>query len=180
MIRISITGPESSGKTELSEWLAYRIPHSVLIPEFARAYLESKPASYRYTSEDILHCAKQTHQQIIDTLRQAEKKALICDTDFYVLGIWQRVVFGEPLEQITKLRQEQFFDIYLLCTPDIPWHYDPLRENEYDRDKLFRQYESELKRDNVNYIIVKGEGESRFENALEHLLRIFPSLILDK
>jgi len=35
-------------------------------------------------------------------------------------------------------------DLVLLCTPDIPWEADALRENPQDRDRLFEIYQKEL------------------------------------
>src|SRR6218665_1208735 len=159
MIKISITGPESSGKTALSEWLAQQLQDTLLLPECAREYLESMPSGYQYTSGDIHLCAELTHRQIINALQTSTASVLICDTDFYVLDIWHRVVFKRKRTRIVELKARHSFDIYLLCKPDLPWYYDPLRENEHDRDMLFELYENELKKDNVPYIIVEGEGD---------------------
>ncbi len=176
MIKISITGPESSGKTALSEWLTLRLQDSLLLPEYARDDLESKPAGYRYTENDVLICAEQTHSQLTEIDKSSNAKVLICDTDFYVLDIWHRVVFGKEDKRILELKSKHSFDVYILCKPDLPWYFDPLRENEHDRDMLFELYENELKKDGALYITARGEGEERYRNVLKDLLRLFPSL----
>lgn len=177
MIKIAITGPESSGKTELSVWLASKLQGTFLIPEYAREYLEAKPIGYTYTSNEIVLCAEQTHEQIERAL-DTSTAVLICDTDFYVLDIWNQVVFDQKNERINELKKQHPFDVYLLCAPDIPWSYDPLRVDEYNRDGLFVMYEEALKKDNANYFIVKGTDEERYENTLAELLQLFPTLRL--
>lgn len=178
MIKISVTGPESSGKTELSVWLSERLQGVILIPEYARDYLEKRPLGYEYTEREIEFFAEKTHDQIVEVLSNKSHSALICDTDFYVLDIWDRVVFGQINKRIAELKWEHRFDIYLLCRPDIPWHYDPLRENEYDRDVLFEKYEESLKADQAFYFIVEGSGEERNRTALQELMGLFPTLRL--
>ena len=45
MLRIAITGPESSGKTTLAKNLA-KVFSAAYIPEFARQYLQEKGLKY--------------------------------------------------------------------------------------------------------------------------------------
>jgi nicotinamide riboside kinase len=170
MIKISITGPESSGKTALSEYLHARLKNAILLPEYAREYLESKPVGYEYGNEEVVHCAEVTHQLITEALTK-DDDLLICDTDFYVLDIWHRVVFGETDDRITELMHRHTFDFYYLCKPDIPWVYDPLRVDEHNRDDLFALYEQHIKGDNRPYYVVQGSDEQRHARVLSHLLQ---------
>jgi hypothetical protein len=64
----------------------------------------------------------------------------------------------------------------MLCEPDIPWEYDPLRENEHDRYRLYDQYKNILELDQRIVIKVNGLDELRFEDALNNLLQLFPQL----
>jgi nicotinamide riboside kinase len=177
MIKISITGPESSGKTVLSEYLNARLKNTILLPEYAREYLESKPVGYEYSSAEVIHCAEITHQRITESILQ-NADLLICDTDFYVLDIWHRVVFGKENERIKELKHQHAFDFYYLCKPDIPWVYDPLRVDEYNRDDLFALYEDNIRADKSPYYVVEGNDEQRHARVLSQLLQRFPSLKL--
>ena len=49
--RIAITGPESTGKSELAKGLAEHY-HTLWVPEYAREYLNKLGSPYEY--EDIL------------------------------------------------------------------------------------------------------------------------------
>ena len=53
MLRIAVTGPESSGKTTLCTALEehYQVPH---IPEYARTYLEQTQGQYQCSDLDII------------------------------------------------------------------------------------------------------------------------------
>ena len=55
----------------------------------------------------------------------------------------------------------------LVCAPDIPWEYDPLRENRDDRDRLFDEYAAVLSANQINSHVVRGLGKERLANALE-------------
>ena len=52
MIRIAITGPESSGKTTLCQALSEHF-NIGYIPEFARAYLEKTEGEYNQSDLDL-------------------------------------------------------------------------------------------------------------------------------
>ena len=56
-------------------------------------------------------------------------------------------------------------DYYLLCYPDIPWEYDPQRENPNDRVELFEIYRAKIVSLGVDYQIVKGDSVARLKNS---------------
>jgi len=78
--RVAITGPESTGKTNLAAWLA-NIYKTVWVPEYAREYLEKNGPDYAL--EDVVAIAK---EQLARENAAAEnaRKILICDTDLLV------------------------------------------------------------------------------------------------
>ena len=156
-----ITGAESTGKSTLTEELAKRFG-AVGIPEYARTYLESINRPYKY--EDVETIAR--HQ--IDLIYLNRQKPLVFfDTCLIILKIWFREVYhivpGWLEEEIPKAGQ----GTYLLCEPDLPWQYDPLRENPFRREYLSEQYEQELKAAGFTYFRVFGKGEERVHQAVE-------------
>ena len=70
---------------------------------------------------------------------------------------------------IEDLLRRQNFDLYLLCDIDLPWVYDPLRENPNieERKELFEIYKNTLTKMNVPFGIVRGSDEERVNNSLE-------------
>jgi nicotinamide riboside kinase len=80
-IKIVLFGPESTGKTTLSNHLA-RYYNSVWVPEYAREYLQNKWNEERKTCEpeDLLPIAE--GQMFLENkLSKKTDSVLICDTD---------------------------------------------------------------------------------------------------
>lgn len=161
MLRIAITGPESSGKTKLASDLANHF-NVEFIPEFAREYLLAQNGNYDYSDLD-----KIADGQLKSIEEAKQNNPLIVDTEMLVMYIWSRVKFGNVSSLVQKNLAEQKFDLYILCDIDIPWENDPLRENEYDRDDLFQLYYKKLRELKVNFIFVKGSTEERLAEAVK-------------
>lgn len=167
MLKIIVTGPESSGKTTLCKALSehYNLPFT---KEFAREYLTD--LGKNYLQEDLLEIAKGQleNEQLINNNQQIS----LHDTDLITLKIWSDYKYGNCtnwiLEQIKKQKVENRF--YLLCNPDIPWVNDPQRENPNDREALFELYKEELENLGHKYFIVKGENIA--EQAIYQILQL--------
>jgi len=160
--RISITGPESTGKT----WLAKRLAEqyqTVWVHEFAVDYLSKHRADYNL--EDILRIAK-GQIELENNIANIASRLLFCDTDLIVIKIWSKAVFNEVPSWIEQQIVERKYDLYLLCSPDLEWKDAPFRENPNDRDRLFNLYKEELIQQNFNFRIVKGVGDQRLKNAV--------------
>lgn len=168
MIKVAITGPESTGKSQLAEQLAdyYK---TVWIPEFARVYLSKIDKPYNYY--DVLEIAKGQVQSAKAILPMANK---ICfsDTELLVTKIWCDVKFGTCHPWITENLMKQDFDLYFLMDIDLPWEFDPLREHPHQRRFLFDRYKNELDKLGFNYRVISGVGEERLINALNYLGQI--------
>jgi len=160
MLRIAITGPESSGKTTLCSFLSQHYNVSY-IPEFARTYLEKTQGIYKQL--DLDHIA----QGQLKSLLSFEDKMAICDTDFSVLEIWSKYKYNNVSEIIRELVNKELFNLHILCTPDIPWEEDPLRENPNTRGELFELYKESLRRHNKNFIVVAGAHKERLKKSLQ-------------
>ena len=161
--RIVLTGPESSGKTELAHQLSERLSIPC-VPEIARDYLSKKTESY--LPSDLLVIAELQYQ------KEEEIRAIsdyIADTDQQVLSIWWQEKFGPTPQLICDLYRRQSRGLYLLCYPDLAWELDPLRENENDRNRLFEIYLEDLRKRELSYRVVKGSGETRLNNAINAL-----------
>jgi NadR type nicotinamide-nucleotide adenylyltransferase len=158
LIRVAITGPESSGKTTLARELA-EFFNSVYVPEFAREYLENLDRPYN--RKDLIAIAEGQLEAEAQLMPSAHR-IIFCDTELTVIKIWSDDKFGSIDPELEKLAGNNIYDHYLLCRPDLPWETDPLRENPNDRDSLFRIYEDELK----NHPLTIIQGNNRLEKAV--------------
>ena len=156
MLKIIITGPESSGKTTLCKALSKHFSIS-FAKEFARYYINS--LDREYIIDDLLSIAK---GQL-----ECEFNSQLLDTDLITIKIWSEYKYGRCdkwiLDQIEKQKKEKRF--YLLCKPDIPWQQDKQRENPNDRKELFEIYKKELEVLGHDYFIV--DAENRLEKIIQ-------------
>jgi NadR type nicotinamide-nucleotide adenylyltransferase len=160
--RIAITGPESTGKSELAKQLAVHY-QTLWVPEVARDYLIK--LSRVYVFEDIAVIAKEQLEQE-NTLVKKAGSILFCDTDFLVTKIWSNFKYGKCDPWIEEKVKSHLYDLYLLCDIDLPWVEDPLREHPGQREELFKIYLKELQRLNVEFAIISGKGKLRLKNAI--------------
>ena len=167
MLKVIVTGAESSGKTTLCNALAehFNIP---FIAEFAREFLNKLDGNY--TQDDLLAIAKGQLQS--EQLTTNTNQLSLQDTDLITIKIWSEYKYGNCdnwiLEQIKKQKKEIRF--YLLCKPDTPWEADPLRENPNNRDQLFEIYKKDLENLGHDYYVV--EGKRRLEKVIEKIYQL--------
>lgn len=169
ILKISITGPESSGKSVLTKALAAEYNTSYAA-EYARAYLEKTGGSYDYS--DLTEIAKGQLENEEIAISGANK---ICffDTDMLVLKIWAEFRFEAVPELIESAFRQKRYDHYLLCKPDLEWEADPFRESpdQSERDKLFEIYKQELEKIGASYHIITGRGDLRLKSAVDFINR---------
>ena len=166
MIRIAVTGPESSGKTTLSLALGQLYQVNV-IPEYARNYLELQNGNY--TFEDLEKIAQ---GQLDEWIKQDSPQ--ICDTEMTVIKIWSEVKYRKISPALMELYDNQHVDHYFLCRPDIPWEPDPLREHPEERDQLFELYKEELTKMSRSFTIIHGSLEERMGQCTGIINSKFP------
>jgi len=162
IVKIAITGPESTGKSMLAKQLAEHY-HTVWVPEFARGYIDS--LSRPYNQKDILLIAKGQLRSEKEYFNRAGT-FLFCDTELIVTKIWSEVKYRCCHEWILQKISENKYDLYLLCNIDLPWEDDPQREHPDKRQYLFDLYVKELSARVLPYFIISGVGKDRFNNAI--------------
>ncbi len=182
MKKIVIIGPESTGKSTLSQQLADHYK-TLWCPEYAREYLLTHGTQYTY--EDLLMIAKgqvaleddytkQTALQYEQQNNQTES-LLFLDTDMYVMKVWCEYVFGKCHPFILEQVQERPYDLYLLCNVDLPWVKDELREypDFRVRENLYEIYKGILSNQSTPWVSIYGPYEERLQlaiNAVDELL----------
>lgn len=163
--RIVVTGPESTGKTELSEALSLQL-NAVLIPEYARSYVENLGRPYVYTDLEIIARYQMAEETRI--VESAGNRILLMDTWLIITKVWFEVVFGSAPAWVEQYIKSASIDLFLVCKPDLPWIADAVRENGGEmRIKLFDRYCTEIEKFGFRYGIVEGFGEERLQNALK-------------
>lgn len=170
IIKIVLFGPESTGKTTLSEQLA-RHYNTVWVPEYAREYLQNKWNNERKTCEpnDLLPIAE-GQMRLENELTNKATDVLICDTDLLETKVYSEAYYlgyCEPvLEKHALLNQ---YDLYFLTYIDVPWERDDLRDKPNEREKMFNYFKDALDQYDRKYVTLMGDKKTRLKTAVEHI-----------
>lgn len=159
--RIAILGAESSGKSTLSQLLAFAV-HANVINEYARYYcnhLERIPSL-----DDVIHIADIQWQEYVDTLDQND--VFVFDTTIHTSVIWMEDKFGYLDPAYISKASAMNFDLILLCDSDIPWQYDVLREDPLRRKELEEKTIELLRQLGQDFVFISGDINDRLRQSL--------------
>ncbi|WP_291403878.1 ATP-binding protein [Daejeonella sp.] len=163
LIKIAIVGPESTGKSTISEQLANHY-QTVWVPEYARGYCEKLTAPC--TWEDEINMFR-GQLELEAELAAKAKRILICDTTIITVKIWSDHIFGSSPQEVLDKLPHHSYDLYLLMNIDLPWEEDPLRDFPDLREHFLGVWHSELKSLNANYTLISGSDDLRLQNAIQ-------------
>ncbi len=168
--KIVVIGPESTGKSTLSEALAKELG-TVWVPEYARSYLEN--LGHSYEEHDLLTIAEGQLQSEDSLLLQANK-ILICDTDLQVIKVWSEAKYGRCHPQVMQQIAERKYDLYILTDIDMTWQPDPLREHPApeERKYFFNIYHDIVSSSNIPWVLATGNEKERLATATKAVIAL--------
>jgi NadR type nicotinamide-nucleotide adenylyltransferase len=164
VLRISLTGPESAGKSTLAAQLAAHYG-TTFVPEYARAYLEANGSTYTLPDLEAIARGQLAAE---DMAADQATGVLFCDTDLLVLKIWAENAFGTcPAWVLAELARPRYA-LTLLLAPDLPWTPDPLREHPdpAQRWHFYDLYRAELVSQEWPFVEISGPPAQRLALAL--------------
>ena len=170
VVKVVLFGPESTGKTTLSEQLA-RQYNTVWVPEYAREYLQNKWNNERKTCEpkDLVPIAI-GQMKLENELAKKATDVLICDTDLLETKVYSEAYYlGHCDPELEKYALKNTYDLYFLTYVDIPWEADDLRDKPNEREEMFEYFHDTLKKYNRNFVILKGDKKTRLKTAIQHI-----------
>lgn len=165
-----VIGPESTGKSTLSEQLANHY-QTAWVPEFARGYLEM--LGRQYNEEDLLHIAE-GQLQLEDEQAAKANGLLICDTDLQVIKVWSEAKYGDCDPRILELIASRQYDLYLLTYIDMDWVDDPLREHPHpdERAHFYAVYRDIVVNADLPWADIRGSYAQRLQTAIDAVEKI--------
>jgi NadR type nicotinamide-nucleotide adenylyltransferase len=164
MQRISLTGPESAGKSSLAAQLAAHYG-TAWVPEYARAYLEAHGPAYAMPDLEAIARGQLAAE---DAVAAQATELLFCDTDLLVVKIWAENAFGTCPAWVLAELEKPRYALTLLLAPDLPWAPDPLREHPdpAQRWHFYELYRAELLGRGWPFAEISGPPEQRLAQAL--------------
>lgn len=162
MLKIVLTGPESTGKTTLAKQLADHFK-TEWVAEYARHFIDK--LNRPYVEADLLEIAER-QLEWEKHLERFAREVLIYDTDLLTIKVWSEFRFGRCHPQILSWIKQRHYDHYLLCGTDVVWHPDPQRENPNDRDLLFDIYKKELALYKKDFTEIRGNEQQRLQQSI--------------
>lgn len=176
LVKVVLFGPESTGKTTLSQQLAAHY-NTVWVPEYAREYLQAKWDRVQKTCEpeDLLPIAE-GQMRLENALSEKTSGLLVCDTDLLETKVYSEAYYTgscDPL--LEKYALENTYDLYLLTYVDTPWEKDDLRDKPDEREQMFACFREALVKYGRNFVILKGTKAERFVSAVKHIDNLLAS-----
>ena len=170
VVKVVMFGPESTGKTTLSQQLA-RYYNSVWVPEYARDYLQNVWNNERRTCEqkDLIPIAI-GQMKLENDLAQKATEVLFCDTDLLETKVYSKEYYGgyvDPL--LDEAARNNQYDLYFLTYIDVPWEADDLRDRPNQRKEMFEAFKKALDEHNKTYVILKGNKKERLQKAVKYV-----------
>lgn len=149
--RVSIIGPESTGKTTLAQAVAEKL-RTKWVPERAKMLRELNGGSLIG-----LEWAEIVRGQIAseEALARDADRVLICDTDPLATTVWAEFLAGGCPQELRDLARRPY-DLTLLTTPDVPWDADDGRCVPGARGTFFARCEQALRAAGRSFVVIHG------------------------
>jgi nicotinamide riboside kinase len=165
MYKIAVIGPESTGKSALTQALALHYS-SPFVDEYARDYVAN--LNRPYTFGDVCTIARYQidAEELYSRNPDSGTPFVFFDTELIITKVWFEYCYGVVPDFVTNQLQKGFFDLYLICDIDLAWEPDPVREHGNDREFFADWYRREVEQLEKPYVIVQGLGNSRLYNAV--------------
>lgn len=172
MIVVVLTGPESTGKSSLSQALATRF-NAPLVSEYVRDFIEQQQRDTCYTDVSTI-AEQQLHNEL--TARAQCPPLLLLDTHLLSNKLWSEVLFAQSPAWIEAALLEQRYDLIALLSPKgIDWQADPQRcqPELVQRQQFHQQLADWLQQHQQPVSALSGSWQSRYqrlESAIATLL----------
>jgi NadR type nicotinamide-nucleotide adenylyltransferase len=170
VIRVVLTGSESTGKTTLAARLAdhYRV---FVVPEFVRSYAQEKVArgdgALSFRDHGPIARGVIAQDEAARSLAASTGTSLLLyDTDLVSTVVYCDHYFGRCPPFIEDEARARLADLYLLLDIDVPWVEDGVRDRGDRRDDMQGAFRAALTRVGAPVEPVTGGWDERFAQAV--------------
>ena len=162
MIKVVLTGSESSGKTELARRLGEHF-HAPVSVEFVRDYAARREGKLGFGDHGPIAKGQMAAEE--DAIARADG-LVILDTDLVSTVVYCEHYFGRSPPWIETEARSRAAQLYLLLMPDVPWKADGVRDRADRRDEMHQLFRAKLQALGLSFVEIEGEREARFREAV--------------
>jgi NadR type nicotinamide-nucleotide adenylyltransferase len=163
MIRVVLTGSESTGKTTLAGKLSAHYG-AVLVPEFVRDYVSAKGAPVEFGDHGPI---ARGQMALEDAHTGSGPWLVIQDTDLLSTVVYSEHYFGTCPAWIGEALAPRRPDLYLLCEIDVPWVADDVRDRGHMREEMQALFRAAVTASGVPTAVISGGWTERFQRAVD-------------
>jgi NadR type nicotinamide-nucleotide adenylyltransferase len=163
VIRVVLTGSESTGKTTLAGRLAehYGVEY---VPEFVREYAARKEGALEFGDHGPI---ARGQIALEDAALAAGGRLVLQDTDLLSTVVYCDHYFGECPRWIIDAARDRRPDLYLLCEIDLPWIEDGVRDRGHMRDEMQNLFRAAVRASKAKYVVIDGDAGQRLRKAVD-------------
>jgi len=171
VIKIVLTGSESTGKTELAMRLGRHFAAPVA-EEFVRAYAAQRNAKLDFGDHGPIAKGQMAVED--DAIARAGD-LVILDTDLVSTVVYCEHYFGRAPAWIEAEARARAGQLYVLLAPDIPWQPDGIRDRGDERDEMHHLFRRKLEVMGLRFVEIGGDGEERLAAAIRAIEAAAPA-----
>jgi NadR type nicotinamide-nucleotide adenylyltransferase len=159
--RVSLLGPESTGKTTLARRLADHF-QTTLVPEYARQAAETRGRLFGARDVETIARAQIAAEA---SLSRAANRVLVCDTDARAVRMWSERLFDRCPPWIVEAATKRRYDLTLVTAPDVPFVGQAALDQPEMRRAFHARSVEEARATSDRVILVSGSWEDRWATA---------------
>ena len=171
MIRVVVTGSESTGKTDLARRLADYFD-AELVPEFVREFAAAKQGPISFADHGPITRGQVELEERHFAAAARGNNVVIQDTDLLSTVVYCDHYFGSCPPWITSLARERRPDLYLLAAIDVPWVADGIRDRGHKREEMQSLFKEAVEASGVPWIEVAGTWDDRWNVAVDAVTKL--------
>lgn len=170
-LRVCVFGPESTGKSTLTQRLAEHY-NTCYVPEYARTHLELRQGAIDESDMEPIARGQLASEE---ALAFEANRILFCDTDLLTTSIWSHWLYKRCSPWIETTAAQRSYALYLLTDVDVPWVEDCVRYLPNERETFLSACIAALEKQSRPYIRVSGGWDERFQTAVRAVDRLLLS-----
>ena len=167
MIKVVLTGSESTGKTELARALGAHFQAPVA-EEYVRKFADAHDGVIEFSDHGPIARGQIASE---DAAIARAASLVILDTDLVSTVVYCEHYFGRCPPWIAEEARARAADLYLLMQPDVPWIADGVRDRGERRDEMHMLFRDKLAALRLPFVEIGGSRDERFQRAVEAIRR---------